>query len=33
VSGLHTYGTTVFGTTAAGITEPRFYGIELQYQF
>ena len=33
VSGLQTYGTTVFGTTGATITQPRFYGVELQYQF
>ena len=33
VTGLHTYGTTVVGTTGAGISEPRFYGMELQYQF
>ncbi|MFT3761218.1 MAG: TonB-dependent receptor [Pseudoxanthomonas sp.] len=33
VTGLHTYGTTVVGTTAAGISEPRYYGVELQYQF
>lgn len=33
VSGLNNYGTTVFGTTGANITEPRFYGLELQYQF
>ncbi|MFT3755039.1 MAG: TonB-dependent receptor [Pseudoxanthomonas sp.] len=33
VTGLHGYGTTVVGTTGAGITEPRFYGMELQYQF
>ena len=33
VTGLHTYGTTVVGTTGAGISEPRFYGVELQYKF
>ena len=33
VNGLHTYGTTVIGTTGAGISEPRYYGMELQYQF
>ena len=33
VTGLNTYGTTVVGTTGAGISEPRFYGVELQYQF
>ena len=33
VSGLNTYGTEVFGTTGATITQPRFYGVELQYQF
>ena len=30
---LHTYGTTVVGATGASISEPRFYGVELQYQF
>ena len=33
VNGLYTYGTTVVGTTAAGISEPRFYGMELMYRF
>ena len=33
VTGLHTYGTTVVGATGAGISEPRFYGMELQYKF
>ena len=33
VTGLHTYGTTVIGTTGASISEPRYYGMELQYQF
>ena len=33
VTGLHTYGTTVVGATGASISEPRFYGVELQYQF
>jgi iron complex outermembrane receptor protein len=33
VHGLNQYGTTVFGTTGATITEPRFYGMELQYKF
>ena len=33
VSGLHSYGTSVFGATGAGITEPRFYGLEVRYQF
>ena len=33
VTGLHRYGTTVFGTTGASISEPRFYGMELQYRF
>lgn len=33
VTGLHGYGTTVFGTTGAGVTAPRFYGMELQYKF
>lgn len=33
VNGLHTYGTTVIGATGAGISEPRFYGMELQYRF
>ncbi|MBP3984388.1 TonB-dependent receptor [Pseudoxanthomonas helianthi] len=33
VNGLNTYGTTVIGTTGAGISEPRFYGMEVQYQF
>jgi len=33
VNGLHTYGTTVVGSTAAGISEPRFYGMELMYRF
>ncbi len=33
VNGLYTYGTTVVGTTAAGVSEPRFYGMELMYRF
>jgi len=33
VHGLSQYGTTVFGTTGATISEPRFYGVELRYQF
>ncbi|MCL7713929.1 TonB-dependent receptor [Stenotrophomonas mori] len=33
VTGLYSYGTTVVGTTAAGVTEPRFYGMELAYRF
>ncbi|MEO6103699.1 MAG: TonB-dependent receptor [Pseudoxanthomonas sp.] len=33
VTGLNGYGTSVFGTTGAGISDPRFYGMELQYQF
>ncbi|HEY5972285.1 MAG TPA: TonB-dependent receptor [Pseudoxanthomonas sp.] len=33
VNGLHTYGTTVVGATGASISEPRYYGMELQYQF
>ena len=33
VTGLHTYGTTVVGATGASISEPRFYGVELQYHF
>ncbi len=33
VSGLHGYGTSVFGTTGASITSPRFYGMEMQYKF
>ena len=33
VNGLYSYGTTVVGSTAAGISEPRFYGMELAYRF
>ena len=33
VTGLHRYGTSVFGTTGAGVNDPRFYGLELQYKF
>ena len=33
VHGLNQYGTTVFGTTGATVSEPRFYGVEVQYTF
>ncbi|TWI06196.1 iron complex outermembrane receptor protein [Luteimonas cucumeris] len=33
VTGLHTYGTDVFGTTGATVSEPRFYGVELSAKF
>ena len=33
VHGLNQYGTTVFGTTGATISEPRYYGMELRYRF
>jgi len=33
VNGLAQYGTTVFGTVGAHITAPRYYGLEVQYQF
>ncbi|HXS31154.1 MAG TPA: hypothetical protein VN755_10005, partial [Steroidobacteraceae bacterium] len=33
VTGLQQYGTTVFGTVGATISEPLHYGLEVQYQF
>ena len=33
VTGLQQYGTTVFGTVGATISEPRQVGLELQYRF
>jgi len=33
VNGLAQYGTTVFGTVGAHVSEPRFYGMEVEYRF
>ena len=33
VTGLNQYGTTVFGTVGATISEPRQVGLEVQYRY
>lgn len=33
VTGLNQYGTTVFGTVGANVSEPRQYGMEVQYRY
>ena len=33
VTGLQQYGTTVFGTVGATVSEPRHFGVEAQFRF
>lgn len=33
VTGLNQYGTTVFGTVGANISDPRQYGLEVQFRY